>query len=976
MNDAHYRDGGTGVIPCDSWRLRLLPLRSFAVELEFTESARFRWFHGSALYAFIMALLDYPKSFPLLRPHAPESGRVQYEKGDGYRFGLTILPGGETAAQKIVDALTCIDDLPRKRWDRPMPFRDNVRLVAIRDLQGNRAVSSIDGLRLVTMDELAPAIDRLADAHELVVRFTSPLRIGRSRGTRNGFLGPDHFDAQRLFLQLDHSLRLTAACGAGESLRRMQKLAVDPSWRHRRFCLERIDAAYKRCFDRADGKKTKKYLEGAMGIATLLTPPRLGRAWANHLVLGELLGLGMSMNFGFGRYRIERPPSGHPIHQAGPKQTHFDIITRASTLRRALNDVSDGGKTPGVDGETFDDWLDDSDSLRDLQSSLKTGRYEPSRLLGLLVPKKGGGVRALAIPTVRDRIVQRAVVNTLEESVEQLLEDCSHGYRRGLSRRTAATHIERLRDEGFVHVLDADIEDFFDTVDWNIMMDRLETLLGPDDPIVALLRNWIEADVEFNGRVITRRRGLPQGAVVSPMLANIYLDHFDELMRTSGFRIVRYADDFVVLCRRAGDVERARVSAEAALGELGLELNEEKTRATSFNHGFRYLGYLFCHSVVLDGSANEEKEPMRDTARPWPWRPTRNARPWHEVWPKPRAGNEQSGRTGSFPLVIADPSAHLSSRSGGLTVRRKGGTEHVPWTRIEEVTILGRHTMTTPIFEHAAARGVPVHVIGSAGDLLVTLSPENANRGPRGVPWPRWLRQATILDDPVVRADFAVRIVRARLRNARVALARTHEPAIERRLAHLRTHETALEHAKDLDAIRGIEGRGAYEIHRAMARLLAPDFQFVQRSRRPPRDPVSAMLSYGFTLLHAQIRTALQLEGLLPWIGLYHACRPGHAALASDLQEEFRSLIELIVLRLARTRQIRPMNFVVDGSAVRIEPDAKRVLVDAFYQLMSRELRPERTASPLSYRRLIRRQAGRVAAFIDEGRPYEPWFAR
>src|SRR5204863_2671706 len=232
-------------------------------------------------------------------------------------------------------------------------------------------------------------------------------------------------------------------------------------------------------------------------------------------------------------------------------------------------------------------------------AALRSGDYSPAPLLGFVAPKGKASVRPLAVPTVRDRVVQRAACALLGPSVETLLEDCSYAYRKGLSRAGAARAIERAYEDGYRYVLDADIESFFDAVEWERMFAKLEALF-PFEPLVPLVEEWVKAPVIFEKSVIKRERGLPQGAPVSPLLANLFLDEFDEELLGRDYRLVRYGDDFVVLCRDLEAARRAREAARTALQHLGLTLHESKTAVRSLDEGLSYLGYLFCRSVVTD----------------------------------------------------------------------------------------------------------------------------------------------------------------------------------------------------------------------------------------------------------------------------------------------------------------------------------------------------------------------------------------
>lgn len=223
-----------------------------------------------------------------------------------------------------------------------------------------------------------------------------------------------------------------------------------------------------------------------------------------------------------------------------------------------------------------------------LTADLSGGKIEPDALRGLIIREKKDErekLRPLAVPTMRDRFLQRAVLEELGPAAEMLFEDSSFAYRKGLSHQTARQHVAKARREGFTHVLDADIGAFFDQVDWNKLKDRLAGFFG-DDPVVDALMAWVKAPVLFEGCLVERDKGLPQGAVVSPLLANLYLDVLDEAVTEAGYRLVRFGDDFVVMAKTKERAAAAEEIVTEKLRTLGLARHRDKTRRTSFAEGF------------------------------------------------------------------------------------------------------------------------------------------------------------------------------------------------------------------------------------------------------------------------------------------------------------------------------------------------------------------------------------------------------
>lgn len=270
-----------------------------------------------------------------------------------------------------------------------------------------------------------------------------------------------------------------------------------------------------------------------------------------------------------------------------------ELLTRA-TLYRAWQRVWENGGCRGADGQTVGAFRDRLEwELDAIEGSLIGRRYHPLPLLAFSVPKaSGSGERRLAVPTVRDRVVQSAVYLVTRERFEAEFEDTSYAYRQGRSVRQAVERIRDLRDDGYRWVVDADIHGFFDHIPHQPLLARVRTL-GFDPYLEHLFGLWTRAEIYDGISICALTAGIPQGSVVSPMLANLYLDQLDEDLAAAGLAAVRYADDFVILCRRESETGAALEVSDDLLEALALDLNRDKTEVRSFDQGFKFLGALF-----------------------------------------------------------------------------------------------------------------------------------------------------------------------------------------------------------------------------------------------------------------------------------------------------------------------------------------------------------------------------------------------
>jgi len=258
-------------------------------------------------------------------------------------------------------------------------------------------------------------------------------------------------------------------------------------------------------------------------------------------------------------------------------------------LADAWNDVRERKGAPGVDRVSVKRWGRNwEERLVELRRAVMANTYKPAPLKRYRVRKSSGGYRQLTNLTVTDKVLQRAVLNVLDDLFDAQFLPCSYGYRKGRSCAGAVEAICAYRDAGWLWVLDADIDECFDSLDHALIMEFVKAQV--DDPIVLRL---IEGWLQVGRRDPDLARGVPLGAVISPLLCNVYLHRLDEALATAGWREVRYADDFVILCATEEEALAAREDAAEALVTLRLRLEPHKTAVTHFDRGFDYLGVHF-----------------------------------------------------------------------------------------------------------------------------------------------------------------------------------------------------------------------------------------------------------------------------------------------------------------------------------------------------------------------------------------------
>lgn len=273
----------------------------------------------------------------------------------------------------------------------------------------------------------------------------------------------------------------------------------------------------------------------------------------------------------------------------------FDKVFSERNLLASLQQVASKDGAAGVDHVTTREFVRQlPDSLWELSDQIRGGTYRPQAVRRVPIPKPGTAeTRPLGIPTVRDRIVQAAVTHVIEPIFERDFAEHSYGFRPGRGCKDALRRVDRLLKEGYVHVVDADLKGYFDSIPHDRLMTRLGTKIA-DGQVLKLIESFLTAVIQDGGAESAPEAGAPQGAVLSPLLSNIYLDPLDHLLARAGFAMVRYADDFVILCRTPEDAQRALETVRGWTEENGLTLHPTKTKIVDARQdGFDFLGYTF-----------------------------------------------------------------------------------------------------------------------------------------------------------------------------------------------------------------------------------------------------------------------------------------------------------------------------------------------------------------------------------------------
>ena len=272
----------------------------------------------------------------------------------------------------------------------------------------------------------------------------------------------------------------------------------------------------------------------------------------------------------------------------------YDKVCRWEVLAEAWKRVSQKGGSGGVDGQSIEQIEKEygvERFLKEIQRELKEERYEAAAIRRVYIPKGDGGQRPLGIPTIKDRVIQMAVKLIIEPLFEADFLEVSYGFRPKRSAQEAVQEVHRTINRR-KWVVDIDLRSYFDTIPHDRLMERVRQRVS-DPKVLHLIRCWLKAGIMEAGVVQSVLSGTPQGGVLSPLLSNIYLHELDQRLSQGNGKLIRYADDLVILCWSRKEAERVLQKVHTALKEMGLELNEDKTRICHVEEGFDFLGFTF-----------------------------------------------------------------------------------------------------------------------------------------------------------------------------------------------------------------------------------------------------------------------------------------------------------------------------------------------------------------------------------------------
>jgi CRISPR-associated endonuclease Cas1/group II intron reverse transcriptase/maturase len=561
----------------------------------------------------------------------------------------------------------------------------------------------------------------------------------------------------------------------------------------------------------------------------------------------------------------------------------------------------------------------------EIEGRLQEKAYQPSPNVAFAVEKKSGASRLVERLDFRDLIVQQYLLKTIGKYFDRMFEEESIGFRKGLSRKQALEVFQTAVAAGYQYVIESDIDDFFPSVDLN-GLERLLNFYIPAKDIClkdALLKA-IGSGYILGGTLHERESGLAQGAPLSPILANLYLDAFDEAIHRLNVKMVRYADDFIILTKTREEAENVLSHTEAFLSEIGLKIKKEKTAIRTIREGFTFLGMRF------DQTGDDESP-------------------------------EETFQRMKKPLYVTEPYCFLSLNGEAIDIRKdKSVVAAIPLRRISEIMVMEKTAFSTALIRKCVEGNIPFTIALNSGYYITTIKPDSKKYYDINAQHAK--RYYTLSDTEIlcIAKEFAA----GKLKNYIALFRQRYTKDLNRFIGEMERNIQHIYEACDIHQIRGYEGATAKKIFQQLNAYIEDDaFKIRKRDREKP-DPINSLLNFGYYLLFSRINATVRAMGLNPYLGFLHSPEDNYESLVCDIEELFRSRIDRFLIRLINLKIITKNDFKATDQGFYLLADARRTFLNQFEGEMERK----NAKNVLSLKESLYVQCYVLKSFLLEGK--------
>lgn len=621
-----------------------------------------------------------------------------------------------------------------------------------------------------------------------------------------------------------------------------------------------------------------------------------------------------------------------------------NIITKENLIEQARI-LKSGGFKPGFDKMSADAAVIQLELNGEvLCKRILAGKYEPMPELSFHVARRTGKTRTLSKLSAMDMVIQKAVLNGVYDKVDAQLSPNSFAYRKNRGITDAVELYKKLAADNR-YVAKIDPVSCFDNMDHGVLEACIKEYID-DSKLVSLIMTFVNAPVAVDGTVMRREKGIAQGAPLSPLLCNLYLNSLDGIISNMGLDFIRYADDIVVFSDGLDVLENCVDCLNRHLeNNLKLTLNKSKFRIGS-PFETEFLGHKFAPTKF--GITADENEPEKVFSNEWV--------------KKTPADNKRT---------VDIVSNGILSQKGFSLVFDNGETEaDIPVKETGVINIYSNVVFDSGVMKKAFANGIVINIFSENGTRIGRFIPDSPLKSPSVT-----IEQLEAYYDPDKRIKLVKSFLLASFHNTRLVIRyyNKHNPSEEYKQALNKINNifTKIKDETDYEKLLLLEAKGREAYYTCFDSFVAESgFSFDGRSRRPPENEINSMLSFGNTLLYNFIATEINKTPLDIRIGFLHAANRRAESLNLDIAELFKPIIvDRTVFTLINKREISPEDFRTDKNGVYLNEKGKRIFLERFYEKLDTTLQIKDTS--MSYRSIITEEIRKLIRLFRSGEEYK-----
>ncbi len=699
---------------------------------------------------------------------------------------------------------------------------------------------------------------------ELTLNFLTPYSMVSTKEYPSGWIDTDKF-LFKFKARLNAFFKFNLEFSNEEYIK--NNIKVIPYWNYVRQFIHN-SKSHINTTQYVDGFSGKLYIKG--DIKSILPL----------IILGTELHTGSRLSNGQGYYKIIA------------NVPHFDVyFPNKEQVLKIVHETIESYDTRDKEIKDKKNFLDDLPTYsQKICEEIVDEKFEFSPTESFKIVKKDKTFRTVERFNFKEVVINNYLLSLLYKNLNRFISEKSIGYRKGVSREKAVFFIKENLKDGYNIVLESDIESFFPSIDLEKLENMLDEYLPSKDiKIKRVLKKSIYSKYKKGGKICERKLGLAQGSSISPLLANLYLNQFDKKIKNENVRLVRYADDFIIMTKSFDKAIEVLNKIEIILGELNLKIKRSKTKIKSISDGFKFLGYEF------KGHNNDSE--ISDSAT---------------LLKK--------------PLYIIEPYIHIAVKHDSLDlIKEKKVIASLPVRRISEIIIMNKALVSSALAKKCREYKIPISFTFGAGYDITTLRPDAKSW--YSISSRHYNKYNNLTEYEIL--EIAKNITAIKIDNTLKLFKKRDNSLYSILSKDINSFKEKIMLADNIDTIRGYEGNVARIAFRNYNYFIIDNEFHITKRERFSKEKINSLLNFGYYILFIRINTTMRAMGLNPYLGFLHSKNDRYESLVADIQELFRANIDDFIIKILNLKIIQKENFMDMEKTVKLTYNGRLKFINA-----------------------------------------------